>query len=114
MLGTNDTKNINWKKKADFISDYSKLIQSYKKLSSTQKIYIALVPPVFRTIQGISQERISKELIPMLYKIASLNNVNVIDTHQIFLQKKELFPDGIHPNEDGAKMLAQTIAKYIK
>jgi lysophospholipase L1-like esterase len=109
MLGTNDVKNINWGSKDNFIDDYTSLINQYKRLPTSPKIYICLPPPVFGNIQGITNQRIENELIPYIQEVAKRTNSTIIDLHTIFLDKKDLFPDLIHPNIKGARIIAETI-----
>jgi len=113
MLGTNDTKTANWAKKDQFISDYTDLINIYKNLDSHPTVYICLPPPVFAEIAGITDARIKYELIPRIRETASLNGVSVIDNYSVLVGQKVLFPDNIHPNTEGAKIIAQTIYPFV-
>ncbi len=37
----------------------------------------------------------------------------MIDLYAALSDKKELFPDKVHPNAEGAKLMAETIARAI-
>ena len=113
MLGTNDAKPVNWAHQSKFIGNYNELIQSYKSLASHPKIYICYPPPVYGEVAGITNARIQNEVIPKLREIASLNGVEVIDIYTTLSNKKSLFPDKVHPNKEGARLLAQKVYQTI-
>ncbi|MDM5270577.1 GDSL-type esterase/lipase family protein [Sulfurovum sp. zt1-1] len=113
MFGTNDLKPSNWVYKDQFISDYTDLIESYKTLSSQPAVYICYPPPVYNDAQGYPSENIPLELIPMIDDIASINNVPIIDNYSILYDKEYLFPDDVHPNAEGAQMIAEEVYSHI-
>ena len=113
MLGTNDAKPVNWRDKSRFIDNYSELIQSYKSLASQPRVYICYPPPVYGEVAGITDARIKNEIIPKIAQIASINGVGVIDIYSALSSKRSLFPDRVHPNKEGAKLLAQKIYQVI-
>jgi acyl-CoA thioesterase-1 len=109
-LGTNDSKPHNWALKDDFISDYLFLIDSFAELPSTPKIWICYPVPAFNDNFGISNAVIKDEIIPLVNQIAELRDVEVIDLYTALSGASALFPDGIHPNTEGAKLIAEAIA----
>ena len=113
LFGTNDIKDVNWGAKEDFVSDYLALIESYKALQSKPTIYICLPPPAYAEHAGISDTRIVNELIPKIQSVASQANVEVIDLHTLLTDKASLFPDKIHPNREGARIMAEYIYQRI-
>jgi len=113
MLGTNDAKSYNWVDKDQYISDYTALIDTYKNLPSKPIVFICYPPPVYKTFSGVTDSRIRNEVIPKITQVASLNGVEIIDIYNVLSNKKELFPDGIHPNIEGARQLAQTVYQTI-
>jgi lysophospholipase L1-like esterase len=113
MFGTNDIKDINWKNKADFVGDYTALIQSYQNLESKPTVYICLTPPVYANIQGITNRRIVDELQPRLREVASNTGIEIIDMFTLLNEKESLFPDKIHPNVEGASQMAHLVYQTI-
>ena len=101
-LGTNDSKSFNWKYKADFMKDAQTMINAFKGLPSQPKIYLCYPSKAYLTGDGINDDIISKEIIPMIKKLAKKNDLSVIDLHTAMDGMPELFPDRIHPNEKGA------------
>lgn len=113
-LGTNDSKSFNWKYKADFAKDMQHMINAFKSLPNQPKIFLCYPSKVYQTGDNISDDIISKEIIPIIRKIAKKNNLPVIDLHSAMDGMNELFPDKIHPNEEGAKIMAKTVYESLK
>ena len=117
MLGSNDTKKINWDKEK-FINDYCEIIDSYLNLSSMPKVYILIPTPLFE-IKGKVMWQLRKnimidEVCHTVKEIAAKKRINLIDMSKAFENKKELFSDGVHPNRKGSKKLAEIIFNSIK
>ncbi len=109
FLGLNDVKPKNWKYKDQFIPDYHSFINTFLALASQPQIFLVLPTPSFGSLEGITDTKITNELIPKINQVASLYNIEVIDLHSYFVDKSYLFPDTIHPNKDGAKIIAQIV-----
>lgn len=112
-LGTNDSKSFNWKYKADFMKDAQTMIDAFKGLPSQPKIYLCYPSKAYLTGDGINDDIISKEIIPMIKKLAKKNDLSVIDLHTAMDGMPELFPDRIHPNEKGAQVMAKVVYQSI-
>ncbi len=112
-LGTNDTKPINWKYKKSFTKDLSKMITDFKQLSSAPKIYLCYPAKAYAVTWGINDSIITHEVIPMIDNVAKGSNVEVIDLHTATSNMPALFPDKIHPNAQGAAILAKTVYSCI-
>ena len=112
-LGTNDSKSFNWKYRADFMKDAQTMIDAFKVLPSQPKIYLCYPSKAYLTGDGINDDIISKEIIPMIKKLAKKNNLSVIDLHTAMDGMPELFPDRIHPNEKGAQVMAKAVYQSI-
>ncbi len=112
MLGTNDSKMMNWQYKDEFVDDYVALINSIKKgMKNKQMIYLCLPPVAFTSpdSESINNERIANEVIPMIREVAKKCKVAIVDTNTPFEGRADLFPDKVHPNSEGAQKLAQII-----
>lgn len=102
---TNDVPN-NWQHKADFVPDYEAFITSFRRANPASRIYICYPTPAFPGRWGINDDTIHHEIIPLIHQIAADSSVNVIDLYDAFANRKDLFPDTVHPNEPGARLLA--------
>jgi lysophospholipase L1-like esterase len=116
MLGTNDSKDINWKGAGDFINEYKWLISQYEKVC--RKIYLLTPSTVFkthgRTWWDIVPKRVD-EMADAIRKLAYELKLPLIDIHKITSEHKEFFKlDGVHPNKHGAKLIANFIYKKLK
>ena len=112
-LGTNDSKPQNWNEE-NYVRDYQSLIDTLKTISSQPKIYLCLPVPAYNHAWGINDSVIVAGVIPSIQKIAQANNLMVIDLYKAFSNHVEFFPDSIHPNEKGARAMAEVIANEIK
>ena len=113
MLGTNDTKPQNWKFKDQFVGDYKEMIEEFKKLESKPKVFVCLPPVVPKTGNyGINEAGVEEEM-PMIRKLAEEEKVSVIDNYSALKGKDELLPDNVHPNNEGAGLLARSVYEGI-
>ena len=125
LLGTNDSKHRdpanpssdnapeNWTHKADFVSDYENMIASFRQANPAVKIYVCLPTPSFPGQWGINGQTIHDEIIPLVRQVANESRVSVIDFYSVFADKKDLFPDTVHPNKAGARLLAATVYEAL-
>ncbi|MFT4546829.1 MAG: acyl-CoA thioesterase-1, partial [Verrucomicrobiales bacterium] len=70
--------------------------------------------PVFPERWGIRDSVIKDELIPIIRDVAKQEDCAIIDLYQALDGKKEFFPDKVHPNKDGATVIAKTVAAALK
>jgi len=113
-LGTNDSKPINWKYSNEFISNYTRLITSFQKSENKPKIYICYPVKAYATDRPISDKTITSEVIPMINEIAQKTGVEIINLNEVLNNKKYYDDDLIHPNAEGARLMAKTISKALK
>lgn len=112
-LGTNDSKPQNWKHREDFAADLAALVDHFAALPSKPKIFLCLPVPVYRTQWGINEAVVAGEIIPLIKKVAAEKKAGVIDLHAALAGRPELFPDHVHPNAAGAKLIAQAVQAAI-
>ena len=112
-LGTNDSKPVNWQFKDDFEKDYGDFVDAFKNLPSKPKIFICKPVPAFRINFDIRDSVIVNGIIPIIEKISKDKEAEIIDLYKPFTGKGNLLPDGIHPNEEGAALMAKEIYKAI-
>jgi len=114
-LGTNDAKAGIWAShKSEFVADYVAMIKEFQALPSHPKVRACLPPPAFPGNWGITEDVIRNEVIPAIKEAAKITGVSVIDLHTPLLGNKPWFPDAIHPNEEGAKRIAEVVGEAIK
>jgi lysophospholipase L1-like esterase len=113
-LGTNDTKPQNWRYRDEFAADSAAMVDAFAALPSRPKIWICAPAPAFSTRGGIRDAVIRDEVVPMIQRVAADRRVAVIDLYAALRGRATLFPDGIHPNAEGARLIAETVARAIR
>ena len=107
MLGTNDTKPNNWKLKDQFVADYLDLLGHFSKLEAKPRIFVCYAVPVpGKGNFGINEAGVQEQR-PMIAKIAKQAEVGVIDMHAALADRPETLPDRVHPNTEGAGLMAK-------
>ena len=112
-LGTNDSKPQNWRHKDEFLADARDLIAAFQALDSKPKVYVCRPVPAFPGNFGIRDQVIHEEIIPLLDEAAKAKDARVIDLYKALSDQAKLFPDKVHPNVEGAKLMAETIAMTL-
>ena len=111
-MGTNDSAGPNWSKKDTLVPELQAMIDDFSALPSKPNICICLPVKIFGTQYGHDDTRLTQEVFPLLTAVAKKNDLAVIDLHGI-LQPKHCLASNLHPNAEGAKLIAQTIAAAI-
>lgn len=114
-LGTNDSKTPIWSgHKGEFVADYVAMIKEFQALPSHPKIYACLPPPAFPGNWGITEITIRDEVIPAIKQAAQMTGISLIDFHTPLMESKAWFPDNVHPDNAGAKRIAELVREAIK
>lgn len=114
-LGTNDSKPQNWAHKADFVKDYLDLISEFRAhMPKDGKVYVVMPVPVTRVNFGINPEVMNNEQRLMLMEIIQKSGAELIDLYTPLMDKPELLPDGVHPNNEGLRIMAAVVARRIR
>lgn len=113
-LGTNDSKTHNWQYGKDFEHDMQAMIDTLKALPSKPRILLAHPIRIFKEHHGMSDSVLVNAINPVIDKVAKKNKLEVIDLRLAITDEKMLVSDGIHPNHNGAKQIAQMVADAIK
>lgn len=113
-LGTNDIKSHNWRYQEQFISDYLALITAFQNLDAQPHIFLCYPTPTFPGRWDIDDAAITQELIPKIVEVATQTHLAVIDLHTALGGKKVLFPDTVHPNAQGAGLIAEKIKRALQ
>ncbi|MRJ30646.1 carbohydrate-binding protein [Enterococcus faecalis] len=115
QLGTNDTKPWNFAKIENYVLDYLKLIDTYKSLETKPVIYISLPPKITSTAYGIQQSNLVK-IIPKIFDIAEKSHadISIIDNFNETSAAKAIIPDGVHPNAQGAALIANNVYHSLR
>lgn len=111
-LGINDTDPRNWPNhRNDFVKDYLTLISSFKKANPKARIVIARMSPLShrhpRFESGTRDWH--AEIQQAIALLAQQTNAQLIDFHEPLYHFPQMLPDAVHPNAQGAAILAQVV-----
>ncbi|HCF95096.1 MAG: GDSL-type esterase/lipase family protein [Verrucomicrobiota bacterium] len=112
-LGTNDTKPQNWEFADEFVNDYAALIDLFQSLPSSPRIWLCNPVPVYEERWGIREEILVQEVMPKIAEVAKAKGLPVIDMYTALSGMPDAFPDKIHPNADGAGIMAKTVVQTL-
>jgi acyl-CoA thioesterase-1 len=113
-LGSNDAKKKNFDgREEQFRPDYEAMIDHFSKVRGKPQLFLCLPAPSFRDSFGI-RESVLKTERQIIRDIATERKLPVIDLYTRFADHPEWFPDGIHPNAEGAAEIAKTVAESLQ
>ncbi len=113
-LGTNDSKPENWRFRDWFAGDLQAMIDHFAALPSKPRIWLCRPAPVVNGRRlGIDAEVLRSEVIPIIERVANEKSLGMIDLYGALRDRAELFPDGVHTNADGARIVAETVKAAI-
>lgn len=115
-LGINDTDPRDWSNYRDFfVGDYLDLIHSFQAVNPNVRILIARMTPLSdrhpRFESGTRDWH--NEIQRAIETVASIGKVQIIDFYDSLYPYHQLLHDAVHPNAEGAKILAQIVYSSI-
>lgn len=114
-LGTNDSKSYNWPETApeQFKNNYVDLINEIRSYSSHPEVYILMPIKAFSSNYNINNTVIDTEMRPIIREISKTYGVALIDGYTATENIGHLVPDGIHPNDEGLRIVAEKVASML-
>ena len=113
-LGTNDSKPENWQYGKEFKKDLQQMITKLRN-NGNPKIFLCTPIPAFKPTWNINDKVITDEIIPIQQKVAKQYGLQVIDLHTLMANDGDkVIGDGIHPDDKGAKKMAEIIAEALR
>ena len=119
MLGTNDSKPRNWDA-ASYEEEYRVLIQELRQQIPGVGITLIQPPKAFAQAETgviaftIQNDVITNEICPIIEKISREEKTGLIDLNTATTDRPELYMDGVHPNADGNRYLAEIIFQAVE
>jgi acyl-CoA thioesterase-1 len=113
MLGTNDANLQIAQNEEDFEADYSRLIASFEALDGDQAVWVVKSPPIFSTDSTYNNTYLAETILPKIDRVANQLDLPTVDMYKAFGNHSEYFMDGVHPNADGASLIAFNIYDAI-
>ena len=117
MMGSNDSKPVNWKGAEAFKADLLTLLDSY----GDSEIILCTLPSAFfleGQQSGVTNHNIQplivNEIAEITRSVAEERGYTLIDMHALTARHPEWFEkDGVHPNNDGAAAFAREVCAVI-
>lgn len=113
-LGTNDTKFGNRGHHDAFADDLRALIEHFENLPSAPSIWLCYPAPMYGVYRSLNNRTLRRDLIPTIARVAEEKSIPVIDLYSALDGAPDYFPDGVHPNADGANTIAETVWDAIR
>lgn len=118
MLGTNDSKPYNWNAQRYEKELYAR-VQEILAHASVKRLILMCPPFATGKDDGgivpfdIQNEIIRDYIVPAVKKCAAETGVECIDLYALTEGHKEYLEDGVHPNREGNKIIAECIQRHI-
>ncbi len=119
MLGTNDAKDYQWDA-AGYAKEIKEFVSAYRTAAPQAKIYLVQPPRAFSTQEdgsikyGIQDEVIGGQMYEIIADTADQMGIGYIDLYSLTKDHSQWLPDGIHPNAEGNKAIADYIYECIE
>lgn len=112
QLGTNDTKRETWETAGnDLVDDTIAMIRDFEALDTQPRVVVCLPIPIFRDRgKAWDTDKLLRETItPRIQEAARRAGVPTLDLYVVFAGQTAHLPDGVHPDVQGAALMARTV-----
>lgn len=124
MMGTNDSKPENWQGESAFLKELDEMLDSYREVNPNVKIYLCTPATAFfpeGKSEGLTNFDVQPKIVDDIanytraYALAHLLEIEaLVDVHHLTSGNPEWFEaDNVHPDKNGARAIAELIAKKI-
>ena len=113
MLGTNDARTDHFNSIDNFTADYMEIINAFQELESSPEIVLVKPPPLFENVYDLQTENLVDGIIPRIEQTANDMDLPVVDVYSVLESYPQYFPDGVHPNSEGAQVIAEKVYEAI-
>lgn len=113
MLGTNDANAEISQNEDSFETDYSQLVSAFEQLDGKQLIWIVKSPPIFTANSSYNNTYLESTVLPKIDKLADQMNLPTVDVYSAFGNHSDYFMDGVHPDGNGAAIIASNVYDAI-
>lgn len=114
LLGTNDAREDHYQSIDNFVADYEQLVHEVQALESKPKIFLVKPPPIFDNEFYLRNTNLLEGIIPRIEQVANELSLTTIDVYTPLANHPEYFMDGVHPNYEGATLIASEIYGGVK
>ena len=118
MLGTNDSKPVNWDADdgAGVKRDYEALVSDFLNLKPMPRVVIGLSPFVKKDSFSIRESVVGGKLVPWQLELATGAPLPYVDIYAATKAAAETsyIGDGVHPNDAGYGVIAAAFANWLR
>ncbi len=108
-LGANDAKKTNWNAQR-YREQYRELISTYLNLPQKPKVYLSYTTYVAdQSKTGIQRSVIQGEMLNIQKDLAKELGLKILDLNTLTKNNSRLYNDGVHPNDELAKLMGYFI-----
>ena len=115
-LGLNDTDPRNWPNYRDeFYGDYMNIIKALRDKNPEVEVYVCHMTPIFhwhRRFKSGTRDWYW-QIQDVIKDIAEDGGFELIDLSRYLYNRPDLMPDALHPNEQGATIIAKQVYSAI-
>ncbi len=112
-LGTNDAQRANLGNLPHFRDDYIALVEHFRLLPSQPEVVVVTPCPLFAPKPGFDFSALNQVIRPEIETIADELGLQWIDAYTPLRDRPDLFPDNLHTDSSGAKLLAEEVFKVV-
>jgi lysophospholipase L1-like esterase len=117
LLGTNDSKPERWVQWGDvFFDDYMAMIDTFRFRNPNTQFILCYPPPIWEghpygtTYDNSHNDSVVvNHLIPLIDSVADAIGALRIDFHTPFVDSLQYFPDKLHPDVEGSRIMAEIL-----
>ncbi len=111
-LGVNDTDPRNWPNYGDrFVREYADLVETFRRANPGVRVILSRLSPLtsghWRFKSGTREWR--DRIQEAIERVARATGAEVIDFSAALRDRQDLIPDAVHPDAEGATLLAETV-----
>ena len=115
-LGLNDTDPRNWPNYRDeFYGDYMGIIEALRDKNPEVEVYVCRMTPIFhwhRRFKSGTRDWYW-QIQEVIEGLAGHEGFELIDLSRYLYNRPDLMPDALHPNEEGATIIAKQVYSAI-
>lgn len=115
-LGLNDTDPRAWfYYKDEFVPDYRAMVDTFRKINPEAEIWICRMTPISNRHKRFKAGTRDwyREIQQAIERTAQATGAELIDFQCLLYDRPDLLPDGLHPNEEGAGLLARRVYEAL-
>ena len=113
MLGTNDAASVDEHRKS-FAPDFQALVRHFRSLPSKPQVVLMTPPPLMPGREDSRMNNLKSDLSPHIRRIAEVEGLMLVDLQEhAALANPALYPDKVHVNSDGAKIVAERVRDAV-